>query len=86
MSILSSLVHHEIHDLPNAVHNTQDSCKPESVLSSEAKKHLTAMKEKSVRPAMYYSEDVRRPYKNGAWQNAHAVESEVELREETPRG
>lgn len=86
MSILSSLVHHEIQDLPNAVHNTNEEKPKDNMLSEQALKHLHAMKQKSVRPAMYYSEDGKRPYKNGAWQNAHAVESEVELREETPRG
>lgn len=94
MSILSSLFHHEIHDLPNDAHNipeTENTTPPNNQikddhLSGNAKKQLNAMKSKSVKPAMFYSEDVRRPCKNGAWQDDHAVESALEHREETPRG
>jgi hypothetical protein len=86
MSILSSLTHHEVHDKPNDVHNTPAPLTDGSaVLPPHAVRHMQALRD-GLRPPLYYSQQEQSPCPQGAWENAHTVESKLESKEEYPQG
>lgn len=90
MSILSSFFHGETNDLPNDVHGAaNDDTKiyeGRASLTQNAQRRRDAMAQADVRPAMSYSEEELIPGDNGAWATPHTVESQLEQREEMPRG
>lgn len=90
MSILSSFYHGETSDLPNDVHGVADDgtkiYEGRASLTQNAQRRREAMEDTIVRPAMAYSEEELIPGDNGAWATPHTVESQLEQREEMPRG
>ena len=90
MSILSSMYHGEVQDLPNSVHNVPaDDTKVyarTSPLTAEVRRHRAAMQHGAVHPVLFYNGEAQIPCKAGVWEPPHAVESKMETREEYPYG
>ncbi len=91
MSILSSMAHGEVHDLPNDVHNIVEPDTVEyskTMLTSEAKRRKAALIEGVLRPELFYSEEVQLVTDGGTalHEPPHTVESKLEQREEKPLG
>lgn len=90
MSILTSLYHDEEQLLPNSVHNEPpDDTRVyvrASPLTADARRHMAAMRQGAVHPALFYSGEAQIPCLAGVWEPPHAVESKLEMREEYPRG
>lgn len=91
MSILSSLIHGEIHNKPNDVHNRPEDADmkiytPGSILSAEAQRRTQAMQSGAVKPDLYYTEEEQVPWHGKLEEPPHAVESKLESKEEFPQG
>lgn len=89
MSILSSLVHGEMRDLPNDVHNiSSDDTKiyEPGTLSTNVQVRMNAMREGAIRPALFYTEQEQTPCRSGVWDSPHTVASRLESKEEYPLG
>lgn len=91
MSVLSSMAHGEVHDLPNEVHNIAEPDTVEyskTLLTAEATRRKAALLEGVLRPLLYYSEEVQLVTDNGEtlYEPPHTVESKLEQKEEKPLG
>ena len=90
MSILSSLYHGEVHNKPNDVHNTPEKSTGHTdgsaVLPAHAQRRMQALRDGTLRPPLYYTQQEQTPCANGVWESPHTVASKLESKEEFPQG
>ena len=89
MSILSAMAHGETQDLPNDVHNTPQNAtnKDATMLTENAQHQKNVLAQRGIHPTLFYSEDRVDLTEDGrVVEDAHAVESRLEMKEEYPLG
>ncbi len=94
MSLLGDLYNDKALNLPNDVHNdagiADDGTKVylgSDTLTWDAKQRRDAIASGAVKPAMAYSQDeLVKNAQTGLWATTDTVESQINLRENTPRG
>lgn len=55
-------------------------------LPPQAERHMEALQDGHLRPALYYTQQEQTPCKSGVWESPRTVRSKLKSKEEFPQG